>query len=184
MDFEFWDRGWIGLHTISGGLVFVAGGLTTSHTNRGASISSTQTFMAYLHEGFDDLTALYHEGNKTLEMATWSVFKYLHDKVSGKTAWVRNNVDVDEFDQPKARAKDVWIYRRWWYQEGTAEGSGRTVSVSKQPVLLLSGDTIQHMITFACVYLWSYGWYTGFLEILWLRPALYDWHLWLRTWWI
>ena len=97
MDFEFWDRGWIGLHTISGGLVFVAGGFNNVPYQQRRFYFINADFFAYLHKGFDDLTALYHEGNENAKWLHDNVFKYLHDKVSGKTMqWVQDNVDVDE----------------------------------------------------------------------------------------
>lgn len=96
MDFEFWDRGNIGLRTISGGLVFVSGGFKGVPYQQKRFYFINTDFFEYLRNGFMAITSKYREGDDNAKWLHEHVFKYLHDKVSGKTMqWVQDNIDVE-----------------------------------------------------------------------------------------
>lgn len=148
MDFEFWDRGSTGLSTISGGLVFVAGGFNNVPYQQRRFYFVNTDFFKYIYNGFRDLTELYREDNENAKWLHEHVFKYLHDKVSGKTMqWVQDNVDVDFDDDEFEPAEDPELK-----DVAQAVGSIRTGDIKKELQKVVDSFNIKHPV----LRIWGY----------------------------
>ena len=77
MDFEFWDRGSRGLHTISGGLVLVAGGFNNIQYMQRRFYFVNTDFFDNLENGFLEITDAYLTGDDNAKWLHDNVFKYI-----------------------------------------------------------------------------------------------------------
>lgn len=105
MDFEFWDRGSRGLHTISGGLVLVAGGFNNIQYLQRRFYFVNTDFFGNRENGFREITDAYLSGDDNAKWLHDNVFKYIihaedHHGKRSSMQWAQDHIDLSHLVLP------------------------------------------------------------------------------------